>query len=54
MSCMMKENRKVFASPKKEEAIKLLVILPLPLSPFFFKKFLNFKAKIQVHDSTKR
>ena len=54
MSCMMEENIKFFVSPKTEEAIQLLVILPLPVSPIFFRKFFNFTAKIQVHDSTKR
>ena len=46
MSCMMEERRKVFDSPKREEAIQLLVILPLPRSPFFFRKFLYFTAKL--------
>ena len=54
MSCMMEENIKVFVSPEREEAIQLLVILPFQLSPLFFRKFLYFTAKIQVHDSTKR
>ena len=46
MSYMMEENIKVFVSPKREEAIQLLVILPLALSPFFFRKFLYVTAKI--------
>ena len=54
MSCMTEENKNIFVSPKREETIQLLIILPLPLTPLFSRKFTNFKAKIQVHDSTKR
>ena len=46
MSCMMEENIKVFLSPKMREAIQLLAILSIPLSSFFFKKFLYFTTKI--------
>ena len=48
-------ERKVFVSPKRKEAIQLLVILPLPLSPFFFRKFCistpKFKSMIVHKDS---
>ena len=54
MSCKMEENKFFFYSSKREGAIQFLIILPLPLSPFFSRKILNFTAKIQVHDSTKR
>ena len=41
-----REKKKVFVSPKMEEAIQFLFILPLPLSLIFLRKFLYFTAKI--------
>ena len=48
MSCMMEEYLKVFVSPKREKALQLFVILPLPLPSFFFRKFLYFIAKFRT------